>query len=134
MQIFKSKLAKTETATVQMNADEITKLKAAVGAQVGATSIVLINGVSMHQLPNRWFTVVADDAPISKVERIEAALKLIESAVNGDVVAKATDNGNDTPDDVPPTVSASSASAAAGAGASAKPSQLLMKMFSRLSF
>lgn len=130
MQIFKSKLAKTETATVQLNADEIAKLKKALGTAPEATTISLINGASMNQLPNRWFTVSADNAPVSKVERVEAGLQLIEKCVVHDYslntfAVKAAPE-IDTP--VPRVVH--------GGGNAGKipPSQLLTKMFSRLSF
>jgi hypothetical protein len=130
MQIFTSKLAKTETATVQLNADEIIKLKKSVGAPEGANAIMLINGVSMHQLPNRWYTVVADDAPISKVQRIEAALQLIEKIVKHDYVLSET-----------VTIAAQAEVAQStepvihgGGHAHSKvpPSQLLMSLFSRI--
>jgi hypothetical protein len=129
MQIFKSKLAKTETATVQLNADEIAKLKNALGTAPEATKINLINGVSMRQLPNRWFTVEADSAPVSKVERIEAALQLIEKCVvhNYSLNVEAPD-ADEAEKPVQEVVH--------GGGRSHKtpPSQLLIQMFSRLSF
>lgn len=130
MQIFKSKLAKTETATVQLNADEIAKLKKALGTAPAATNIDLINGVSMRQLPNRWFTVEADSAPVSKVERIEAALQLIEKCViHGYSLNKFEVRAQ-------PELDAPTPQAIHGGGHSHKtpPSQLLTKMFSRLSF
>lgn len=132
MQIFKSKLAKTETATVQLNADEIAKLKKALGTASEATEISLINGVSMRQLPNRWFTVEADDAPISKVERIEASLQLIEKCVVHDYSLSRTEEvqaADESDTSILPMVH--------GGGRSqhkTPPSQLLTKMFSRLAF
>jgi len=131
MQIFKSKLAKTETATVQLNADEILKLKKGVGAPLDVANIDLPNGVSMHQLPNRWFKVEADNAPVSKVQRIEAALELIDGVVNGTralvSIAIEAPETQDEPAAVVPMH---------GGGHSTKtpPSQLLMKMFSRVAF
>lgn len=129
MQIFKSKLAKTESATVQLNADEILKLKKGVGVPVHASNIGLLNGVSMHQLPNRWFKVEADNAPVSKVERIEAALQLIEKVVT-------TDYSLNEPAQKEEQAEPVAASRVHGGGHSAKtpPSQLLVKMFNRIGF
>jgi hypothetical protein len=114
MQIFKSKLA---------------KLKKGVGVPVYASNIGLLNGVSMHQLPNRWFKVEADNAPVSKVERIEAALQLIEKVV---VHGYSLNEPAQEADETEPVV----ANRVHGGGHSAKtpPSQLLVKMFSRIGF